>query len=80
MSRIDQKVWQGKPFLLLAASPGSRAGANVMQSQEITAPFFGMNIVGKYGVGSWFETWDGAALTKPGDAKGIDAAVSGLPR
>ncbi|MEJ8563570.1 NAD(P)H-dependent oxidoreductase [Yoonia sp. GPGPB17] len=25
MSRIDQKVWQDKPFVLLAASPGRRA-------------------------------------------------------
>lgn len=46
MSRIDQKVWQDKPFVLLAATPGLRAGANVLQTQELTAPFFGMDIKG----------------------------------
>ena len=78
MSRIDQKVWQDKPLVLLAASPGPRAGANVLQSQELTAPFFGMSIVGKYGVGGWSDTWDGNALTKAEDVEGVDTAISGL--
>jgi len=30
MSRIEMKLWQGKPLVMLAASPGSRAGANVL--------------------------------------------------
>ena len=51
MSRIDSKVWQGKPIVILAASPGPRAGANVLQTQEFTAPFFGMDIKGKHGIG-----------------------------
>ncbi|MEM9709867.1 MAG: NAD(P)H-dependent oxidoreductase [Pseudomonadota bacterium] len=78
MSRIDQKVWQDKPFVLLAASPGRRAGANVLQTQEHTAPFFGMDIKGKYGVGSWAEAWDGNSLVKADDISGIDDAVKGL--
>ncbi|MEM6759485.1 MAG: NAD(P)H-dependent oxidoreductase [Pseudomonadota bacterium] len=78
LSRIDQKVWQDKPFVLLAATPGPRAGANVLQSQEIIAPYFGMDIKGKYGVGSWREAWDGTALTKPDDIAGVDAAVKAL--
>ena len=44
MSRIDQKVWQDKPIVLLAATPGPRVGANVLQTQEFTAPYFGMDI------------------------------------
>lgn len=30
MSRIEMKLWQGKPLVMLAASPGSHAGANVL--------------------------------------------------
>ena len=30
MSRIDMKVWQGKPTVMLAATPGPRAGAGVL--------------------------------------------------
>ncbi|MEO1747452.1 MAG: NAD(P)H-dependent oxidoreductase, partial [Pseudomonadota bacterium] len=78
MSRIDQKVWQDKPFLLLAASPGRQAGANVLQTQEQTAPFFGMDIKGKYGVGSWADAWDCDTLVKDEDIKGIETAVKGL--
>ncbi len=78
MSRIDQKVWQDKPIVLLAATPGPRAGTNVLQTQEFTAPFFGMDIKGKYGVGLWREAWDGTTLTKDDDIAGVDAAVKGL--
>ncbi|MEL7398447.1 MAG: NAD(P)H-dependent oxidoreductase [Pseudomonadota bacterium] len=78
MSRIDQKVWQDKPIVLLAATPGPRAGANVLQTQEFTAPFFGMDIKGNYGVGLWPEAWDGTTLIKDDDIAGIDAAIKGL--
>ena len=78
MSRIDQKVWQDKPIVLLAATPGPRAGANVLQTQEFTSPFFGMDIKGKYGVGLWREAWDGTTLVKDDDIAGIDAAIKGL--
>ena len=78
MSRIDMKVWQDKPIVLLAATPGPRAGANVLGTQEFTAPFFGMNIKGKYGVGVWGEAWDGKTLTKAEDVEGVDAAIKGL--
>ncbi|MEM9210951.1 MAG: NAD(P)H-dependent oxidoreductase [Pseudomonadota bacterium] len=78
MSRIDQKVWQDKPLALFAATPGSRAGANVLQTQEFTAPYFGMNIKGKYGVGNWHDVWDGSELTKPADIEGVNAVVKAL--
>ena len=78
MSRIDQKVWQDKPIVLLAATPGPRAGANVLQTQEFTAPFFGMDIKGKHGVGLWREAWDGTTLTKDADIAGVEAAIKGL--
>ncbi len=29
LSRIDQKLWKGKPMLLLSTSPGARGGASV---------------------------------------------------
>ncbi|MEM1073769.1 MAG: NAD(P)H-dependent oxidoreductase [Pseudomonadota bacterium] len=78
MSRIDMRVWQDKPIVLLAASPGSRAGANVLNSQELTAPFFGMDIKGKHGVGKWGEAWDGKALTNQEDSAAIDSALKAL--
>lgn len=78
MSRIDAKVWQDKPIVILAATPGPRAGANVLQTQEFTATFFGMDIKGKHGVGKWAEAWDGATLTRKEDVAAIDAALTTL--
>lgn len=78
MSRIDAKVWQDKPMVILAATPGPRAGANVLQTQEFTAPFFGMDIKGKHGVGKWAEAWDGTTLTRDEDVAAIDAALTTL--
>ncbi|MEM6889282.1 MAG: NAD(P)H-dependent oxidoreductase [Pseudomonadota bacterium] len=78
MSRIDMKIWQDKDAVILAATPGSRAGANVLNSQETLAPFFGMNIKGKFGVGLWNDSWDGNVLIKQEDTEGVDAALQGL--
>ncbi|MEM9640126.1 MAG: NAD(P)H-dependent oxidoreductase [Pseudomonadota bacterium] len=78
MSRIDAKVWQDKPMVILAATPGPRAGANVLQTQDFTAPYFGMDIKGKHGVGTWAEAWDGTTLTRGEDIAAIDTALSTL--
>lgn len=78
MSRIDMEVWQDKPVVLLAATPGPRAGENVLKSQLESAPFFGMDVKGAYGVGTWPEAWDGTKLTVEKDVSGVDTALKGL--
>jgi NAD(P)H-dependent FMN reductase len=80
MSRIDAKVWQNKPTVLLAATPGPRSGAGVLGAQTTTAPHFGMDLRGQHGVGKWAEAWDGATLTRAEDIAAIDAALSDLLR
>lgn len=77
MSRIDAKVWQNRPMVMLAASPGPRAGANVLASQEMLAPFFGGEIRGKLGIGTWSEAWDAESgrLTRAEDSAALDAAL-----
>ncbi|WP_395173978.1 NADPH-dependent FMN reductase [Roseibium alexandrii] len=78
MSRIDMRIWQDKPVVLLAATPGPRAGANVLGTQEFTAPFFGMDIKGTHGVGKWGEGWDGERLIREEDVLRIDEALGAL--
>jgi len=80
MSRIDMKVWQGKPMVMLAASPGGRAGANVLASQEMLAPFFGADLRGKHGVGSWYDAWDAETkkLKNSEDIAAVNAALEKL--
>ena len=61
MSRIDMQVYGGRPVLMLAATPGSRGGAGVLGHAELTAPFFGADLVGTLGVGRFSETFDSEA-------------------
>lgn len=77
MSRIDRNVWQDKPMVMLAASPGPGAGAYVLANQEVQAPFFGANLKGKHGVGGWHDAWDARArkLLRDTDINAIDQAL-----
>lgn len=43
-SRINGKVFQDKPMLLLATSPGARGGASVLEAAKGRFPFMGGNI------------------------------------
>lgn len=61
MSRIDMGIYQGKKVVMLAASPGPRAGAGVLGSATTVAPFFGAELVGSLGVGTFYETFDAEA-------------------
>lgn len=77
MSRIEMKLWQAKPMVMLAASPGPRAGANVLASQEMLAPHFGADLRGKLGIGQWAEGWDadGEALVRAEDILALEVVL-----
>lgn len=63
-SRIGMQVYQGRPVLMLAASPGPRGGAGVLGAATMSAPFFGAELVGSLGIGTFYESFDaeGGAL------------------
>lgn len=48
MSRIDSKLWSNKPMLLMAASPGARGGASVLEIAKNRFPFNGGHIVSDF--------------------------------
>jgi len=80
MSRIDMKVWHDKPVLMLAATPGPRAGAGVLGGQEMMAPFFGADLRGTVGIGTWGEAWDteNKTLLRAEDLEALDAGIAAL--
>ena len=80
MSRIDMKIYQDKPLLALAATPGPRAGAGVLGAVEASAPFFGADLRGTVGIGVWGEAFDtdSGTLTKTDDIAALDAALKNL--
>ena len=80
MSRIDMKIYQGKPAVILSATPGPRAGAGVLGTAEASAPFFGMDLRGVVGVGRWAESFDNEnfTLTNPSDVSALNLALEAL--
>lgn len=60
-SRIDMKVFQGKPAVYLASSPGP-GGANGVLSQALSsAPYFGADVVASLSVPKFFDVFDTAS-------------------
>jgi NAD(P)H-dependent FMN reductase len=63
MSRIDPKVWKGKPMLLMATSPGGRGGASVLQTAKAGFPFLGGNIVADFSLPSFYDNFSEEGIT-----------------
>ena len=57
-SRIDPKVYQSKPMILLATSPGGRGGRSVLELALQQIPRFGGQIKGSLSVPSFGENFD----------------------
>jgi NAD(P)H-dependent FMN reductase len=57
-SRIDTKVFQDKPMLLLATSPGRGGARNVLATAKKSAPHFGGNVIGDLSIPSFFDNVD----------------------
>lgn len=57
LSRIDGNVWQDKPMLLLATSPGARGGQTVLDIALGRFPYMGGKIIGNMSVPSFFDNF-----------------------
>jgi NAD(P)H-dependent FMN reductase len=57
-SRIMGKVFQGKPMLLLATSPGARGGASVLEIAKNAFPRYGADIKAFFSLPSFNDNFD----------------------
>lgn len=57
-SRIDMKVYQSKPMLMLATSPGPGGASNVLNTATTSAPYFGGDLKGSLSVPTFFDNFD----------------------
>lgn len=57
-SRINGKVFQGKPMLLMATSPGGRGGASVLEIAKNAFPRYGANIKATFSLPSFNDNFD----------------------
>ncbi|WCC44128.1 NAD(P)H-dependent oxidoreductase [Tenacibaculum finnmarkense] len=57
MSRINQKLWNNIPMLLMATSPGARGGASVLSIAKNGFPYMGGNIIADFSLPSFFDNF-----------------------
>lgn len=57
-SRIKQKVFQNKPMVLLATSPGAGGAANVLAAATTSAPYFAGDVRASMSVPSFYDNFD----------------------
>lgn len=57
-SRINPKIFQGKPMVLLSTSPGTGGGANVLVAAKNSAPFFAGDVKASLSIPSFYENFD----------------------
>ncbi len=57
-SRINPKIFQNKPMLLMATSPGARGGTSVLEIAKNNFPRFTADIKGVYSLPNFNENFD----------------------
>jgi len=65
-SRINVKVFQNKPMLLMSTSPGGYGGGNVMNTAKTFFPQFGADIKETFSLPKFYENFDmGSGVINP---------------
>lgn len=62
-SRVDMKVYQDKPVVFLATSPGPGGASSVLAAAKASAPFFGADIKADLSIASFQENFDSDSNT-----------------
>ena len=57
-SRIDMKVFQNKPMLMLATSPGPGGAASVLAAASGSAPYFAADVKSSISIPSFYDNFD----------------------
>lgn len=57
-SRINPKVYQNKPMVLLSTSPGEGGGSNVLSTAINSMPFFQGIVKGSFSLPSFYDNFD----------------------
>ncbi len=76
MSRLDTKVFQGKPVLALSTSPGKGGAGNVLKTAIGSASYYGADIKGSLSLPEFYENFD--ATTKKLKNADVDQQLRGL--
>lgn len=75
LSRINQKVWKGKPMLLMSTSPGGRGGAGVLGAAGMAFPHLGGNIIAQFSLPSYYDNFSEEGIKDETMKADLDAKV-----
>ncbi|MCG9676738.1 MULTISPECIES: NADPH-dependent FMN reductase [Vibrio] len=57
-SRINMKVFQNKPVILLATSPGAGGASSVLNTAQGSAPYFAADVKGALSLPNFYDNFD----------------------
>lgn len=79
-SRIDMKLFQNKPMVLLATSPGPGGAATVLAAATGSAPYFAADVKASLSVPSFFDNFDSEKqqITNPEILDKLQSALAQL--
>lgn len=77
-SRIDGKIFQNKPMLLMATSPGARGGSSVLEAAQKRFPFMGGNIKEVFSLPEFDKNFSEGKISNIELDQKLKAAVSSL--
>ncbi len=79
-SRIDMKLFQNKPMVLLATSPGAGGANTVLSSATASAPYFAADVKASLSIPSFFDNFDSdkQQLTNPKLLDKLQSALAQL--
>lgn len=78
VSRIEVKLFQNKPLLLMSTAPGPRGGQSVFEIAEGRFPRHDANIVAKFSLPSFGENFKDGKVVNPEFNKQLTKAVNTL--
>lgn len=65
LSRMEGKIFQDKPVLLMAASPGGRGGQSVLGHLSVVMPFWGAKLIGSFSLPKFGEHFRDGKIIEP---------------
>ena len=80
MSRIEQKMWNNKPMLLMATSPGGRGGSSALSIAKNGFPHMGGNVIVDFSLPSFYDNFKDGNIVNDELNNQLKKAVSSLEK
>ena len=75
MSRLEQKLWNNKPMLVMATSPGGRGGASVLGIAKAGFPHMGGNVVADFSLPKFYDNFKDGEISDENLNKQLKEAI-----